>query len=548
MWMRGKWPFVSLAAPKLTCLGSQTRSNPQTHPFTRLRKRQSLLTMAMTSSPFPMPPFNETFGQSSHAPESLSDAMRDVPAEIVQASEKKMHSSLAGSIGKPAEDWLTLAIDPYHDRKVPLKGAPSFDGPSSIVEEVNGAFTVVPPINTTTGEPLEEYDINISYTSLATTFKLLVGEVGAQPAAAGLGRVPVLVVNGVPPAPFRVPDADTIGALTVVTNAVGRPTAPSNDLAKHANFATNPHLHVRGLSPVTVEANGQVSRDLMDGRARLISAGFEVRPITAQLNISGGAIAYEQNSRGTPMLMQDGGGYLSPTTTTRAAPSTFDDANLLPGGVPLAGVEGAYVIARLANKDFMADQPTPDWRLISGGDYMPGSYGVSGPELIQRVWTGAGNGGVQLTHTNPFTGRGYYATGVRGNILITYRFVVERFPTLDDPAVLLVAGRSAPDEPSAITSYLDAMARGPTGFKVGDNFAGLAFARMAANLVAPKVITVGKKLLGSAASATKAAATRAARDAAIAARTSVAESITTPRKTAQTRKRKPKRPAPKTGR
>lgn len=436
-----------------------------------------------------------------------------------------MHKALGDSVSRHSEEWMTLALDPYHDRKVPLRGAPSFDGPSSITEEVNGAITILPPVNVQNGIALEEYDINISFTSLATTFKILEGFVAAPAPGAALGTVPTLTLSGVPPAPYRAPDADTIGAITIATNAIGRPTAPSNDPAKHAAFDSNPYLHVRGVSPVKVEADGTVTSDLMDGRARIIAAGFEVRPITAQLNIAGGGVAYEQNSRCTDLLMQDAGGFMRPTTSARAAPSTFSDANLLPGIVPLAGVEGAYVIARLADKTLLADQPTSTMRVISGGDYMPGSYGIGGTEVLQRVWTGQANGSVTLTHTNPFTGRGYYATGVRGPILVTYRFIVERFPTLDDPAVLLVAGQAPSDEPAALTSYLDAMARGPTGFRVGDNFAGLAFARMAANIVAPRAVEAGKKLLGNAVASAKDTAKKAAREAATAAARAAKQAI-----------------------
>jgi hypothetical protein len=445
--------------------------------------------------------------------------MHDGPADLVSSAEKTMESELSSTIRESSQDWLTIAMDPFHDRPVPATGAPVNGGIASIVEVISEVLVIDAPVHAITGLPADDYDVNIAFTNLATTFPILTGEISAPPPLAGLGTVPTIGLTSVPPAPFRLASSNTMGAVTVSATVSGRPTFPSNTAAKNASFVNDPYLTVRGISPVEVQADGSVARDLMDGRARVIAAGFEVRQITRVLDIAGGAIAYQMPSQPQELILQDDNGYVVPITTQRAPPSTYADATLLPGGVPLLGSEGAYVVAPINDPSFQALQPTANLRVLSGGDYMPGSYGFGVvAEPLQNVWSGAAGGSVTLTHTNGFTGRGYYIRSVRGALQINVKFIVERFPTLDDPAVLLVARPAAVHDPETLSVYLNTMARAPVGFPVRDNILGLAFARTVGSLVVPKVKDMGMRVLSSVAASAKKTASSAASAAAKAAK------------------------------
>lgn len=350
-----------------------------------------------------------------------------------------------GKITPDGKEWLTLALDPFHDYTHQVAGYPDADGSQTVVSCYQYQATVdAGAWNTTWG-------CHIYSSNLASTNQMSVLTESADWAST-TEAAPAVSTQMAP--------------LVIACSATGQ-YAPQIPLA-----AGQPTI-------ITLPANGNT--DISAGNSRVIGMGWEVTNTTADIYKQGAVTVYRapqyeslfqnttQNSGATQKSTMCGRKFRQP-------PSTVEQANLLKGTRTWAARDGVYATAVMNSiqnpiKGYATDavlygnSTTPD---AATDTVWQSTYQTVGASAAVSTTTPV------PTKTMPFDITGAFFTGLSKETTLTVklRVYVERAPTFLEPALSVLASPSAGYDVHALSLYSQAISMLPVAVKVGENEAG----------------------------------------------------------------------------
>lgn len=337
-------------------------------------------------------------------------------------------------LSKDSRDWLTLALDPYHDFQTSLAGCPDSTTGRSFVRVHNQMATIAATAS--------DDNIRIIFSGVhgfsAKMFSGLVADGGAP-----------LAFN-----PFMVVRSPAAVDPTCTNVLAGTAT-------KLAGFATT------------------LSKEIP---SRLIGLGVEVRDVTAPLYQRGTcAVTQATGSHGTVDVYRTFNGGPSLACETMASlpmlPSSLSNLQTAPGMVIQPAKEGCYTVGRM-----IAPQPPSKFDHSTGTHiphlftyseapstiFFPVADAWSAPPVMydMRAMNGCVNSGFE-----PFV---INLSGISDQSVfnVTIRTIVEYFPEFDQLTQLAIAGVSPAYDPRVFQIYQNIITSLPIAVPVRMNAKG----------------------------------------------------------------------------
>jgi len=384
---------------------------------------------------------------------------------------------------------LIQIVNPFMDFEQPKAGWFDTNESSSVVQCVKFSQVISAPVITGfTGN----WDCNIFTTPLTNPTTFL---------------TPASLANGLlaysPP-----PNGAPVGGVVVVTAASGqalnlsaasRAPAPPNVGSATVQSAL--------LSPTVDQLANAVG--YLSGTSRVIGMGFEVHNTTSPLNIQGAVAVYKQPQpvfldRLDVGLMAVGtlAQLVAPTLTAvfqgesttfllNDGPATLADAMLLPGSRQWEAKDGCMVVPTLASTEIPVQQlrnanvffrDTNGNQTVNtialGGAPTTGFTGCFVNPLFPVVTFAVPSVQIKLTqpllHINNFNTSGAFFTGLSNSttLVINTVYYIERFPTVSDKDLIVLAEPSPPYDSVAFDLYPILTQFMPPGCQVKDNADG----------------------------------------------------------------------------
>lgn len=355
------------------------------------------------------------------------------------------------AIKPSSRDWLTGAMDPFHDFNFDPQGLPDQFAGATVVQFIKRKVTITPPPGLA-ADAL--WDCHV------TTVPVMTTEIGY---AAAYGPGVVII-------PSDAVDR-AMATVTVVKAAAGKETFPTTYplIDPGAVFSTE------GYSPCD---NGN-DFSMM----RIIGGGFEIHNDTAALYKKGSVTVYSQPTELTSELAStsapgSGTGF-STIYKSRMPPSTSSLAISNINARTWSAADGCYVPFLLNMDQTSFSQTSPSPLVLNFSDSSAdNAYTVS----TGAVCTGmklAGENTPMFRASNPLRKAGLdtvgaYFTGLGIDTVLTLdvRFIVEVAPTPANTTLISLSSPSSEYDPEALILYSKAVRELPPGVKVSMNAAG----------------------------------------------------------------------------
>jgi len=349
-------------------------------------------------------------------------------------------------ISPDGREWLTLALDPFHDYNRQVAGYPDADASQTVVS-------------------CYQYQTEIS--------------------TAGADNWDCHIYNG------SVAKSDDLSVLNLLSTwkSQQEPTPVQQNMWKHGplvieklattggNFA--PAIPV-DAAPTVTPLPALDNTDLCAGIPRVIGMGFEIHNTTADIYKQGTITCYRMPQLGSQYQMRAlnaGSTFVTPVVgeMRRLRPSTVAAANLLKGTRTWAAAEGAYCTV-LQNSVHNPLRQMESAQMLYSPDAAPGANSA----VLASQWDSVGGA---ATYPNcsassfepnqplPFDTTGVFLTGLSQQTTLTVKLkvYVERAPTWSEPNLAVLATPSAAYDVRALELYAYAVNRLPPGVKVSDN-------------------------------------------------------------------------------
>lgn len=373
-------------------------------------------------------------------------------------------------LGEESKDWLITSSDPFHDTAVRIGRAPAADGGDSTAVCVKKTYTISAPTDSMGNPITKSWDAQVNICPVLETFSLTAGDIQKN---AGTGG-PSPEYNGV--AYHR---EASMGNVTVTSAPTGQPMWPNVlGSAKDGTpaLATLADFHSwHGISGTTVDpTTGIADSRVLDGRARLISVGFEVANVTPWVDKSGVCIVYRQPTQleeGTTTNILTPGLWPVRTIYWRAPPSTASDAMILNGSRQWPAAEGCYVVGWANTPSEPATLAAPTLRCPIGDDFNPASTPLY---TTQAFFHGATGTNTEFGHTYNTDQSGAYFVGLAPatKLQVNVRFYYELYPTPAEGFSVLVTQPTPQYDPRALQLHSMMRQASPPGVRLDENFTG----------------------------------------------------------------------------
>lgn len=351
-----------------------------------------------------------------------------------------------GNLTSDGKDWLTCALDPFHDFNHQLAGYPDASVSQTVVSCYQYQTTVVAP-------GAGDWDAHVFTLPIAqaSTFHLL--NQSADWTYAAEAAVPV---------------AAALSTLNIVTNVSGAALIPVLPAS-----ATQARTY---LPAIGVE-------EVASGNSRVIAVGYEVHNTTAEIYKQGAVCSYRmpctpglnQLSYGSaPQLPPPAGG---PVVGKRfpQPPATQADAMRLKTSRTWDAKDGIYSTVFQSSVDNPLTQMSNSATLFTK-DSDPGvattlwmsEVGITQMPVAVGAYTPLAN------KTMPYDITGAFFTGLSNqtSLTIKLRVYVERAPGFSLPDLAPLASPSAGYDIKALEMYAQAINSLPAAVKVDENAAG----------------------------------------------------------------------------
>jgi len=363
---------------------------------------------------------------------------------------RKSNFDLESAVGrkqltKDGKEWLTLALDPFHDWNVPIAGYPDADCSNTVVQCFQYQADLV--------SPNAAWDCHIrvnQYVNSSTEYQSLGSANAATQWTGSTSSSPA-------------------GILQITTCDSGQPLAPSGAALWAPTNGTHSVL-------------GTYS-DLLFSNSRIIGLGFEVINTSAEIYKQGSLTAYKmpQTIGKTAVAVTNAAGTATGVIhpyTLRFPPSTVALASMLHGTVTWEAAKGAYVVCTQSttNNDLSPVTYEPSMRSADGtvtaATYQDICNLAFAPVAIPcNVYK------TTAAKVYPFNTHGVMVTGLNTNstLRVRLRVYVERAPgpgNAADTALIPLATPSAGYDAAAIKVYSEVAARMPVAVPVDFNSFG----------------------------------------------------------------------------
>ncbi len=373
----------------------------------------------------------------------------------------------AKALTPDGRDWLTLALDPFHDYNHTLAGYPDADVSQTVVACYEYQYQLAAP-NGVVGN----WDAHIFTTPLMTTEALLIGniEAGWNKVTQNAGASNVVM-----------------GPLTVYASAAGGRLYPATDVFPTTQI---------GLP------QGANASDFSKGISRIIGMGFEVTNTTAEISKQGSVTCYRmpQNPGDTNTVFSNNAGtFIAPYSGKQyaAPPASVQEALLLKGTVTWNAADGCYVVASQSSvSNPLCNAATPGFLITNAqsglaSTAMMGAFSTLGTNAapIPSVVTPL------IRKFSPFDVSGAFFSGLSNGttLQITLKAYVERAPTQSTSDLAVLATPSAPYDMLALELYSHLVGRLPVAVHVDENAMG-DWWRKIMSLVSNVAVPIGAAL------------------------------------------------------
>lgn len=346
-------------------------------------------------------------------------------------------------LSSDGRDWLTLALDPFHDYEHPVAGYPDADGSQTIVSCYTYQLDVAKP-----AAVVGNWDCHVFNTpEMTSTNQSMVTQ-----NANWLTMVETAL-------------SSNVGPLTVLTGGSG--------VALSMGAATT--------TSAALPALGTTS--LISGITRVIGMGFEVTNTTSALHKQGAVTSYRMPQyldNANQVELTNAAGTQAGTILCRRSkmpPLTVAEANLLKGTRTWDAAEGVYAVCvqnSQHNPMMLADNVSTSLvrNAINGtAETVPVSFYTWGAANVAPVPTSIKP---SLTQLAPFDTTGSFFTGLSEETTLTIklRVYLERAPGYTEPDLAVLATPSAGLDEYAMTLYSHAIAQLPVAVTVKENGIG----------------------------------------------------------------------------
>lgn len=366
-------------------------------------------------------------------------------------------------------DYVTLALDPFHDFNRPIAGYPDADSFDTVVSVRNYEYTVSKPAGLAAGN----WDAHI----FTMPFD-------------GTNFTNGTAVNGL----FtQTTEAYSMGLVTVAKDAAGQPLFPTAVPVASADFSMTKIDNFSGVE---------------DGMSRILGLGLEVIDVTANLSKQGSLVAYKMpivNNTTTTMSYANTAGtvisVINPTVIM-TPPATVADAILYRSSIQWEARDGAYMVVGPQGIDNPYTQPASKSLIVCDNPVLPAAVQAL---CVHHKAIAVANAAPALTCAMADTSakmmnvaqQGIMITGLDNSAVfkIRVRVFVERAPMLGDLDLIPLATPSAPYDYKALALRSTLAAMLPVAVPVSFNAKG-DWWRIIVNTI-KKVIPVASNALSS---------------------------------------------------
>jgi len=392
--------------------------------------------------------------------------------EVITDKMEKTIERMGGT--QCGADWCISALDPFHDSALnDLRGLPDGNCMKSVVEIVTSAATVSCPSTITTGT----WECQLNMWNWHTGQSLLPGFVSGPTINSSAAAQQGLTVFADPTTGVNAIQA---GGLTWSTGASGF----TNGFGKAQGIITPANAYIFG-------------------NYRVIGQAFEVRSIGPALYRSGASYLWRlptPDADDSPV----GNYQVSGTGVTQQPakiyqidqmPLNINDAELIPDTVMLKAEEGCYIVSRFNN---LCTSVSNDPLVVP---VMRGSATVNIDGRNNPVYSAW----IPLSSTNQLTvgtsvwvnqptinhvqvssfdqcGAMFTGLSLQDVLELRVRWIIEKFPTIDEPTIMILATPSPQYDPVAIEAYSKIIYKLPVGVPVRENGLGDWFRQAASTL------------------------------------------------------------------
>lgn len=383
----------------------------------------------------------------------------------VSEAENVLRGIVLGSGGTPdGLNWLETAIDPFHDKAIPLRGYPDTQASSSVVQLIKQSITISAPPTLTTGT----WDVNIASLPVVAT-------------SLGNKTIPLVSVK---------PFIDSSGRSTnLIDTRNGGGYANSTPYTGLAILSGPTGSTLDASMPDgtlnTVATNLTLPQNYWQDSARVIGLGFEVHNTTSALNAQGSVCVYRvptnpyQNATASTListLVNTVGQSACSINSIPSIPSTTAGALLYNGSKQWSAIEGCYCVNTFNSADIpenCASTTNPLYYINTPNDtlqYMP-APSTTAAEMGTVIWSPSNFwANVNIA--------GAYFTGLslQTTLTINYNIYIERFPSQNSSDLVVMAEPSPGFDPAVLAMYAKCARELPVGVPVRENGLGDWFA------------------------------------------------------------------------
>lgn len=354
-------------------------------------------------------------------------------------------------ITEDGKEWLTLALDPFHDYNKQIAGYPDADASQTVVSCYQYQTEITAPANAAGNWQAHIHTCPVAKSDTVSVFTLDTNwKTTTEPN-------PVIQTTW------------KHGPLVIETNSMA------------GNFAINIPV---GANPPTVTTLPALDNtDLCAGITRVIGMGFEVHNTTAEIYKQGSLTCYRQPQLGNTYQMRtvnNGGTFTANPVGTmwRLPPTTVAEANLLKGTRTWEAAEGVYATV-LQNSVQNPLRQTESEQILYSQYAVTGTAGAVLATQYDAMGAAAAapsssSIAFEPNQTIPFDTTGVFLSGLspQTTLTVNLKVYVERAPTWSEPSLSVLASPSAGYDTRILELYAQVVNRLPPGVKVSENAFG----------------------------------------------------------------------------
>jgi len=351
----------------------------------------------------------------------------------------------AKCLTREGKNWFISATDPFHDEEIDHCGYPDINAAKSIVQcvKLSQEFGVPEGVegnwdcNVVMWPMMQQYQ-NINYGQLAHGLY----QVNAAPAV----------------------NSYYTGGVTALAGPNG------NEL-----YGGGESGNVDQVVGLSLPAN------YMQGTSRVVGMGVEAVNTTSKLNLQGQVTVWRNAT--PPPSSKCAGTFINGAATISGTfdtwqcpqpPGLLANAVILPGSTTWKAAQGAYIVGTMSTIENPPKQPQGETAVIKTGD---ASIGLPTDQVIAPTMTvispaeGVNTYTCPAQHIAPYNLGGMYFTGLSPDTTIQLRvtYYVERFPTITESDLVVLAKPSPGYDPCALEMYIHTMSKLPVGVPQGMN-------------------------------------------------------------------------------